>query len=102
MDYTNVGGIAGLVSLVVVVAEKIYFILNHKRIRSNCCGIKSEVSLDIDNTTPPPEKPFLTTPGLITFNKEGVAEQYDAALKKMVPYNSSIDTPNMIFRNSIS
>jgi hypothetical protein len=26
-------------------------IVNHKRIRSNCCGRKAEVSLDIENTS---------------------------------------------------
>ena len=26
--------------------------INHKRIRSNCCGKKIESSIDIENTTP--------------------------------------------------
>ena len=26
--------------------------INHKRIRSSCCGKKVEVSMDIENTTP--------------------------------------------------
>jgi len=59
MDYTNVGGIAGLLSLAMVVIEKIYQIVNHKRVRSNCCGKKTEISLDIENTTPPSEKPLI-------------------------------------------
>ena len=59
MDYNNIGSIAGLVSLTVVVAEKIYQIVNHKRVRSNCCGKRTEISLDIENTTPPPEKPLI-------------------------------------------
>ena len=57
MDYTNIGSIAGLVSFAMVVAEKIYQLINHKRVRSNCCGFKTEVSLDVENTTPPSEKP---------------------------------------------
>ena len=28
-------------------------VMNHKRIRSGCCGKKIEVSFDIDKTTPP-------------------------------------------------
>ena len=55
MDLTSIGGfggVAGIVSLVVVVIEKVYQLLNHKRIRSNCCGMKGELSLDIDSTTP--------------------------------------------------
>ncbi len=35
----------------------LYSIINHKRIRSTCCGVKAEVSLDIDNTTPQEKKP---------------------------------------------
>ena len=30
--------------------------VNHKRIRSSCCGVEKSVSLDIDNTTPREEK----------------------------------------------
>jgi hypothetical protein len=47
------GSISGYVALAVAVATSIVGIVNHKRIRSNCCGKKSEVSLDIENTTPP-------------------------------------------------
>lgn len=32
---------------------KIYNAVNHKRIRSNCCGKKLVASIDIENTTPP-------------------------------------------------
>lgn len=27
-------------------------VINHKRIRSSCCGVKSEISIDIDNSSP--------------------------------------------------
>lgn len=27
-------------------------VINHKRIRSNCCGKIADVSIDIENTTP--------------------------------------------------
>ena len=30
----------------------IYAAVNHKRIRSNCCGKVLEASLDVENTTP--------------------------------------------------
>lgn len=30
----------------------VYKAINHKRCRSNCCGAKGELSIDIDNTTP--------------------------------------------------
>ena len=52
MDYTGIGGISGIVALVAVVAKGIYEVLNHKRCRSNCCGLRSIVSLDIEDTTP--------------------------------------------------
>jgi hypothetical protein len=45
---------------------KIYIVVNHKRIRSNCCGKKLEASLDIENTTPPevviPKENFIQNP----------------------------------------
>jgi len=30
----------------------VYAAINHRRIRSNCCGNKLEASLDVDATTP--------------------------------------------------
>jgi hypothetical protein len=47
------GAISGYVALAVALLSSIVGIVNHKRIRSNCCGAKSEVSLDIETTTPP-------------------------------------------------
>ena len=47
---------AGLATTFTVLAGifyKIYMLVNHKRIRSNCCGRKMEASLDIEETTPP-------------------------------------------------
>jgi hypothetical protein len=34
-------------------ASTIIGVINHKRIRSRCCGTKIETSIDIENTTPP-------------------------------------------------
>ena len=31
-------------------------VVNHKRLRSTCCGNRAEVSLDIEDTTPPVPK----------------------------------------------
>jgi hypothetical protein len=36
-----------------LIAVYIYKTFNHKRVRSNCCGKKLEMSLDVDETTPP-------------------------------------------------
>jgi len=47
---------AGLTATFTVLAGliyKVYMVVNHKRIRSSCCGKKLEASLDIENTTPP-------------------------------------------------
>jgi len=38
---------------VISVAGTIYAAINHKRVRSNCCGTKIEASFDVENTTPP-------------------------------------------------
>ena len=86
MDYSTIGGIAGLVSLAIVITERLVRLINHKRVKSKCCGRVAEVSLDIDNITPPSERPLIGTAGLITFDKDGKLQHYDAGLKKMVPY----------------
>jgi hypothetical protein len=47
------------IAIVVSIGSTVLGIINHKRCRSNCLGRKAELSLDIDNTTPPTIKPFL-------------------------------------------
>ena len=44
------GSISGYVALAVSVGTAVVGVVNHKRIRSNCCGKKAEASLDIENT----------------------------------------------------
>ena len=50
MDTTN---ILGLVGFAISIAGAIYTAVNHKRVRSKCCGKLLEASLDVENTTPP-------------------------------------------------
>lgn len=50
------GSILGIIGIVVSVSGAILALINHTRIRSNCFGFKTEVSLDVDKTTPPPLK----------------------------------------------
>jgi hypothetical protein len=49
MDTTN---ILGLVGFGISVVGAIYTAINHKRVRSKCCGKVMEASLDVENTTP--------------------------------------------------
>lgn len=48
-------------SLGLSVASIVMTVINHKRVRSTCCGKVAEMSLDIDNTSPalklPPPPP---------------------------------------------
>jgi hypothetical protein len=46
-------GLATTFTVAIGILYKIYMAVNHKRIRSNCCGKKIEASLDIEDTTPP-------------------------------------------------
>jgi len=46
-------GILSIVAIVVSIGGTILAIVNHKRIRSNCCGKVLTASLDVENTTPP-------------------------------------------------
>jgi hypothetical protein len=41
------------VSLAVAAGTSIIAVVNHKRIRSRCCGRNVDMSIDIENTTPP-------------------------------------------------
>jgi hypothetical protein len=52
MDSTIIASI----SIALSVGSVLIGVINHKRIRSNCCGKKSEISLDIENTTPSSDK----------------------------------------------
>jgi len=50
-------GIIAIVGLVISVGGSIVAIVNHKRLRSTCCGKKIEASIDIEETTPPTSLP---------------------------------------------
>lgn len=41
-----------MLALAFIVGEKVFLLLNHRRLKSNCCGYKGEVSLDVDSTLP--------------------------------------------------
>jgi hypothetical protein len=45
--------IAAYVSIALSIGAIVMGIVNHKRIRSSCCGKEASVSLDIEATTPP-------------------------------------------------
>jgi len=51
--------IAAYASIVLSLAAVILGIINHKRIRSSCCGKEASVSLDIEATTPPTQEKSL-------------------------------------------
>ena len=45
--------VAAYVSIALSIGAIVLGVINHKRIRSSCCGKEASVSLDIENTTPP-------------------------------------------------
>jgi len=45
--------ILSMIAIGVSVITAVVGVINHKRIRSNCCGKIAEASIDIENTTPP-------------------------------------------------
>lgn len=45
------GASATTITIFIVLAY-VYKMVNHRRVRSNCCGKRLDVSLDIDSTTP--------------------------------------------------
>jgi len=48
------GAYAGYISLAITIGGTVFAIINHKRIRSNCCGKEGTISLEVDNITPKP------------------------------------------------
>ena len=55
------GGIGASVIVALLIAKQIYNTINHKRLRSNCCGNKLEASVDIEDTTPKDPKDLKDT-----------------------------------------
>lgn len=45
-------GIIAIVAVITSVGGAIFGLVNHKRIRSNCCGKTMVMSVDVENTTP--------------------------------------------------
>ena len=45
-------GVIGIVALIISVIGTIITAINHKRIRSNCCGHRIEASIDIEESSP--------------------------------------------------
>lgn len=56
------GTVGGYLGIIVTVAGVIFAAINHKRLRSNCCGRKVELSFDVENTTPI-ENPMIVVNG---------------------------------------
>jgi len=50
-------GIIAIIGLIISVGGSALAVLNHKRLRSTCCGKKIEASIDIEETTPPTSLP---------------------------------------------
>jgi hypothetical protein len=49
---TIIGSYLGYVSMIVMGIGSIVALVNHRTLRSRCCGREASVSLDIDATTP--------------------------------------------------
>jgi hypothetical protein len=49
---SQASNVMGVIGFGLTLVGGIYSAINHKRIRSNCCGKLAEASLDIENTTP--------------------------------------------------
>jgi hypothetical protein len=54
--------ILSIIGIVVSVGGALFTIINHKRCRSNCFGKKIELSIDVDQTQPSPEKLTIKIP----------------------------------------
>lgn len=57
MDQTT---LLSTIALIVSIGGTFLGILNHRRVISKCCGRSVDFSLDVNQTTPPPNPPILT------------------------------------------
>lgn len=48
----DTNAIMGYIGFGLSIASIVLGVINHRRIRSNCCGRVGEVALDIENTSP--------------------------------------------------
>ena len=55
-------GIISVVALSISIIGSILGVINHRRIRSHCCGRDLVASLDVEATTPPKEDLKITIP----------------------------------------
>jgi len=62
--------VAAYVSLAISTAAVVLGVINHKRIRSSCCGKEASVSLDIETTTPPKSEAFVECPTKLSPSEE--------------------------------
>jgi hypothetical protein len=63
--------ILAYVGTIMGVSSTLLGIVNHRRIRSNCCGVKTEVSLDVEATTPPERQLTIKTPAPVDASPPG-------------------------------
>ena len=56
MDTTSILTATTTASTLLGIALVVYKNVNHRRIRSSCCGYNMSASLDVESTTPPPER----------------------------------------------
>lgn len=59
MDNTGIMAVSGLV---ISIVGSVIALINHKRVRSHCCGKEIIASIDVENTTPPPPPPLSSLP----------------------------------------
>ena len=53
MDNLSSGGIGAASVVALGIVYRVYVAVNHRRVRSNCCGKEVVVSVDVEETTPP-------------------------------------------------
>ena len=55
------GSIGATITIALGIGYKIFQVINHKRLRSNCCGKDLVVSVDVESTSPRHPSNTLTT-----------------------------------------
>lgn len=89
---------AGLATAFTVVAGIIYKAVNHKRIRSDCCGKKMSASIDIEETTPPQPHAFEKNNNEINTQEE--IKEIQIKLKKLEQKENMLVNPMRPYLNT--
>jgi hypothetical protein len=90
MDINNIFAQAGGTAGIIAVLGIIYKSVIHKRIRSNCCGYKTEMSIDVSDLPPSPTEVIVQNNNPMIQHNGGTATQVGSGNSVLPESNSKL------------